>query len=1775
MFTTVHCSFKEFRAYIRFCLTLATRRSRRALNLPPTDPPLRFPPSKTVPSESLPSSQSQASPPPSPPSFHRSFSDSDTSISTNMSSFTDTPTTQTTISNTAQVKYHDGHKVAPTMLPGRVTPALLLQWEEHAIAYFDKVKTPEVEKVSAVLTCWKDPEIDNFIKMNKDRFRAPEFTFASFMADLRKRFLDPLWDNQIMRTVVNSRMGSSEPFSTFANRVIAGNNLLDGTGIHLDATALRKTLLSNMSEFLASKIDRLRTAERTRLSTIVSFEEWMAEIVALDREATSDLKRIAEMLKEDVSLKRQRTNDDAPNFFRPSPAENREPLRPSPQNFHMQPQYMGNHIGPAQYIATGANTIQAAVQSSSRFQKRCPPLTPSEISLLNNHKGCRKCRQFYVGHRVATCPNGFPDGATYVPLTEEVAFEAMRKLAVASTYTPVNPTNSISHHRSTDFQFSTPSVPSQSSSFSAAYSSFTAPPAISYSMTTPSASTPIPSAFIEEENRTSTVGDTIVPLATNTVNAILPSSYQSFVLGHGSDSSEIAEDVSPISVPHLLWKATIWNKNDEQIPVQCLLDNGAHLVLIRPETVALLHLPVHRLQEPICVSLALAQSFHTVSSFSDYVFISPSSLNNAWSSRPIRALVAPGLCTQILLGLPFLVHNKIVIDHEARTAIDKTCGFDLLNDVHIPRPIFNKMLSPKEKRLQSFRLIQKHRKLLLSELKIRCSNRLDHLESNGLFEKIKPLNVIAAVKATIESLASLEKLIELETTLKKDYSEIFQPIPHISDLPMTDLARINLKDIHKTISKRQYSIPRQYRESFAKLIQQHLNSGFIRPSSSPFASPSFIIPKADKNALPRWVCDYRQLNENTVPDNFCLPRVDDILADCGKGKIWATIDMTDSFFQTRMHNSDIHKTAVTTPFGTYEWCVMPMGFRNSPAIHQRRVTNALREYLGKICHIYLDDIIIWSDSIAEHIVNLRKVMEALRKAKLYVNEKKTKLFCYEVHFLGHKISQAGIEADDKKVVKILEWPVPKSSGDVRAFLGLVRYLNAFLPRLAFQSSILSRLTTKECDKKFPLWTNEHQEAFDRIKAIVVSRECLTVIDHSKLDTNKIFLTTDASDRATGAVLSFGPTWETARPVSFDSKTLKDAELNYATHEKELLAILHGIRKWKVDLLGSPFLVYTDHKTLLNFQTQKEMSRRQARWMEELSVYDCKFVYVKGADNTVADALSRYPVNLVSNPEIAEVNAKRPFTLYENAQPTVLDHPSPTHSPLSMIAALVDSHTPNTTRSSIIFDPEIMKKVRIAYKSDPWCQKLLSASKGMSTLINKDGLWFLDNRLIVPAGCGLREQIFRMTHDNLGHFGFFKSYENIRHSYFWPGMRKDLEQGYIPSCNECIRNKNNTSKPVGPLHPLPVPDERCNAISMDFIGPLPVDMGFDCILSITDRLNSEIRIIPTKTTLTAEELAVIFFDEWYCENGLPLEIVSDRDKLFTSKFWSHLMILTGVNHKLSTSFHPQTNGASERSNKTINQCLRFHVERNQTGWAKSLPLVRFHIMNTVNKSTGFSPFQLRFGRNPRILPPLFPPTNPLTTEDTTARDVIESIQNDVAEARDNLTISKISQAFQANKKRSTDHLYKIGDYVMLSTLNRRKQYKSTDEHRVAKFMPRFDGPFLVVDVHPEASTVSLDIPTAPNLFPTFHTAHVKLHLGNDDLKYPSRTLAKPGPIFVDNIPEYTVDRILDHKKVRGNTYKYLVRWTGYGPEDDLWIAGRDLEDVEALDLYLKNLETTSS
>jgi hypothetical protein len=862
-----------------------------------------------------------------------------------------------------------------------------------------------------------------------------------------------------------------------------------------------------------------------------------------------------------------------------------------------------------------------------------------------------------------------------------------------------------------------------------------------------------------------------------------------------------------------MWECTIPGPAHE-FPQRAnsMLDTGNPTVLIDNEYATHLGLKRKKLPHPEVFDVAMKNIEEKEKLvLHEYVKFKVSDPTNSWESKHVHAIVAPQLCVPVILGMTFLGENNIVIDVGACTAIDKTTGFDLMN------PIPASPLPPPRPRLREvFRKIKSDRAEVVKELKSELAKR-------GQTAPIAfKVNVVGAIRERIEVLVAQEHLKQHGEDLKAEFHDVFEPIPHADELLSDVYCRIKLKDSTKMIASRSYSCPRKYKEAWSVLIQQHLDAGRIRPSNSQHASPAFLVPKSNPTAMPRWVNDYCQLNTNTVPDSHPLPRVDDILAECARGKIWSVLDMTNSFFQTRVHPDDVPFTAVTTPMGLYEWLVMPMGLRNAPPIHQRRMTAALRPFLGRFCHIYIDDIVIWSDSVDEHEKHIRTILQALRKAKLFCNPKKCDFFLLELDFLRHHISSRGIEANSLKVDQILQWPTPTSATDVRSFLGLVRYLATFLPKLADHTTVLTPLTMKEAKNFFPPWTDAHQAAFQAIKDLVMSCECLTVIDHDNLGENNIYVTCDASDWRTGTTLSFGKTWESAWPVAFDSMQLKSTELNYPVHEKELLAIICALKKWRTDLLGNHFYVYTDHRTLENFDMQWDLSRRQLRWQEFISQYDMDLLYIRGEDNCVADTLSRLPSG--SFPD-ERGTTEEPFHT--------------TWGQFNTVGAML----------TITTDAKLLEAIRKGYLTDSFCKKITASHSNTPGITMANGLLYAGSRLIIPTVQDIRENLFRLAHDCLGHFGADKSYAALKDAYYWPNMRRDLEQAYVPGCVDCQHNKWQTKKPAGPLHPLPVPDDRCESVAMDFIGPLPVDDGFDCILTVTDHLNSDLRVILTHTDIT--------------------------------------------------------------------------------------------------------------------------------------------------------------------------------------------------------------------------------------------------------------------------------------------------------------------------------------
>jgi hypothetical protein len=331
--------------------------------------------------------------------------------------------------------------------------------------------------------------------------------------------------------------------------------------------------------------------------------------------------------------------------------------------------------------------------------------------------------------------------------------------------------------------------------------------------------------------------------------------------------------------------------------------------------------------------------------------------------------------------------------------------------------------------------------------------------------------------------------------------------------------------------------------------------------------------------------------------------------------------------------------------------------------------------------------------------------------------------------------------------------------------------------------------------------------------------------------------------------------------------------------------------------------------------------------------------------------------------------------------------------------------------------------------------------------------------------------------------------------------------------------------------------------------------------MTDRLTNYVKIEPLKSTATAPEVADVFYRSWYRQFGLPSAITSDRDKLFTSGFWKALFEKLDVHLRMSTSFHPETDGSSERSNKTAIESVRHYVNVRQTDWSEHLIHVELAMNNSVNATTGFTPTELLYGSSVRLVPH---PTNTSPSDFPAVDEFLERIDENTALARDRHTIAKTTQATQANKHRRPDPEYKVGQLVYLSTKNLRIRVKK--EGKCAKFLDRYIGPFPIIKARPETSSYKLELPPNYKIHPTFHARLLKPSIANDAEKFPGREPSRPGPAFDDDDEEYEIEKILDHKDVRGRR-KYLVHWLGYPASDDQWVDADDLHAPELLDPYL--------
>lgn len=427
------------------------------------------------------------------------------------------------------------------------------------------------------------------------------------------------------------------------------------------------------------------------------------------------------------------------------------------------------------------------------------------------------------------------------------------------------------------------------------------------------------------------------------------------------------------------------------------------------------------------------------------------------------------------------------------------------------------------------------------------------------------------------------------------------------------------------IYTKSYRYPEVHKSEVKDQIQKMLAQGIIQNSTSPWSSPIWIVPKKlDASGKQKWrmVVDYRKLNEKTIDDKYPLPNITDILDKLGRSQYFTTLDLANGFHQIEMDVNDIPKTAFSTENGHYEFRRMPFGLKNAPASFQRVMDNILRGLQNEICLVYLDDIVIFSTSLQEHITRLRQVFSRLRNSNFKIQIDKSEFLRKEVQYLGHIITPEGVKPNPEKILSVKEFPIPKTAKEIKSFLGLIGYYRRFINNFAKITRPMTLCLKKDAKV---IHSPEFIMAFEHCKQLLINAPILTYPDFKK----QFILTTDASNQALGAVLSQGNV-PNDKPVAYASRTLNETETRYSTIEKELLAIVWACKHFRPYLYGNKFKIYTDHRPLVWLFNLKEPNSKLIRWRLKLEEYDYEIIYKNGKQNTNADALSRIQINALEN-----------------------------------------------------------------------------------------------------------------------------------------------------------------------------------------------------------------------------------------------------------------------------------------------------------------------------------------------------------------------------------------------------------------------------------------------------------------------------------------------------------------------------------------------------------------
>lgn len=787
------------------------------------------------------------------------------------------------------------------------------------------------------------------------------------------------------------------------------------------------------------------------------------------------------------------------------------------------------------------------------------------------------------------------------------------------------------------------------------------------------------------------------------------------------------------------------------------------------------------------------------------------------------------------------------------------------------------------------------------------------------------------------------------------------------------------------IYTKSYRYPFIHKQEVQDQISKMLEQNIIRPSQSAWSSPIWVVPKkADASGKTKWrlVIDFRKLNEKTIDDRYPIPNISDVLDKLGNCHYFTTLDLASGFYQVEMNPDDIHKTAFTVEHGHFEFLRMPMGLKNSPSTFQRVMDNVLRDLQNVVCLVYLDDIIVFSVSLQEHMINLEKVFQRLRESNFKIQMDKSEFLKLETAYLGHIISKDGIKPNPDKIMAIQKFPIPKTATEIKRFLGLLGYYRKFIPDFARITKPMTQCLKK--GSKIDITNPNYISCFEKCKTLLINDPILQYPDFSK----DFILTTDASNLAIGAVLSQGQIG-TDKPIAYASRTLNTSEINYSTIEKELLAIVWATKYFRPYLFGRKFKIVTDHRPLQWVMNLKEPNSRLTRWKLKLSEYNFTTVYKQGKLNTNADALSRIEINNEDANSIAVNTSEKPpsvidsttATAHTSAENPILEIPisdeplNKFHRQISFIivgdikkrptvSKPFETHTKTTIQlSESNLEEEVINAVKeyvnpkvktgilihpplAMYSIIPIIQDKFKSS-ALNMVLTKKEVENVKNYLD-------QQEIIRKYHEGkTNHRGITECFLALSHRYYWPKMKENISK-YINECSICGQAKYDRNPIRQKFSIVPPPTKPFEIVHLDLF-----TAQNEKFLTLIDAFSKYAQAYHLRdgTALSVVQALLTFCTH----HGVPYTIVTDQGPEFTNALFSEFVRLHKIQHHKILAHTPNDNGIVERFHSTILEHLRIlKLEKHNEPAVNLMPYAILGYNSSIHSFTKCRPIDLITG-----------------------------------------------------------------------------------------------------------------------------------------------------------------------------------------------------------------------